>query len=486
MLIGAPYWDNSGGITDCGAAYMYVRSITGWAPQKRLIASDSTSLTDRWNYFGMSVAFYLGTALIGAPYDDSTSLTDTGAAYLFVPNKPPNTPSNPYPPNGALLVINNQLSWTGGDPDGDPVTYDVYFEANDATPDVLRSSHQGANSYKPGTLTYSTTYYWQIVAYDSHGVITNGPIWHFTTGPGIINSPPVFGNPSPDNSVGNQPLSLTFSLPINDPNGDLFSFTIQCSNGQKTFGTLVTGGTKALVLSGLAYSTTYKVYVNATDPAPGSDLYTRGVYTFTTMSKPGGNQPPVITNPRPAGGSTNQPLSFTFYIDITDPEANPFTWTITCSNGLTKTRTGQTGGTYSMGISGLTAAKTYTVWVNATDPNPPGSGQYTRKVYTFTTQGGGGNQPPVITTPAPPDGSTGQPLSFTFSISITDPETNPIDWTIQCSNGQTKTRTGQTGGTYSMTLVGLTAAKTYKVWVNATDPIGSNMYTRRSYTYTTQ
>jgi hypothetical protein len=69
---------------------------------------------------------------------------------------------------------------------------------------------------------------------------------------------------------------------------------------------------------------------------------------------------------------------------------------------------------------------------------------------------------------------------------MSDPEGNPFTWTIQCSNGQTKTRTGQTGGTYSMTLVGLTSAKTYKVWVNATDPTGSNMYTRRSYTYTTQ
>jgi hypothetical protein len=96
------------------------------------------------------------------------------------------------------------------------------------------------------------------------------------------------------------------------------------------------------------------------------------------------------------------------------------------------------------------------------------------------------NQPPVHRSPTPTNDSINQPLSFTFSIHMCDPEGNPFTWTIQCINGQTKTRTGQTGGTYSMTLVGLTAAKTYKVWVNATDPApGSGLYTRRWYTYTT-
>jgi hypothetical protein len=105
----------------------------------------------------------------------------------------------------------------------------------------------------------------------------------------------------------------------------------------------------------------------------------------------------------------------------------------------------------------------------------------------FTTiLGSAENLPPALGTPTPANGSTNRPFNFTFSIPMSDPEGNPFTWTIHCSNGQTKTRTGQTGGTYSMTLVGLTAAKTYKVWVNATDPTGSNMYTRRSYTYTTQ
>ena len=46
-------------------------------------------------------------------------------------------------------------------------------------------------------------------------------------------------------------------------------------------GTGALNGIKSLMLSGLVNSTTYKVWVNATDPA-GSGLYTREWYVFTT------------------------------------------------------------------------------------------------------------------------------------------------------------------------------------------------------------
>jgi hypothetical protein len=105
--------------------------------------------------------------------------------------------------------------------------------------------------------------------------------WYtFTT---KANLPPVLGTPSPTDGQTNMPLSFTWKIPISDPNGDAFTWTIQCSNGQVNSGTLEINGTKSLTLSGLvAEKTWYTVWVNATDPS-GSGLYTRGIYTFRTQ-----------------------------------------------------------------------------------------------------------------------------------------------------------------------------------------------------------
>jgi hypothetical protein len=130
-----------------------------------------------------------------------------------------------------------------------------------------------------------------------------------------VNQPPVFGTPTPVNGSTNNPLSLSWSIPINDPEGDLFSWTIQCSNGQVNSGTGATKGTKSLALSGLAYSTSYKIWVNATDPT-GSGLYTRKWYTFTTQQQQ--NVPP--NKPNKPTGQTNGKINveYTYSTSTTD------------------------------------------------------------------------------------------------------------------------------------------------------------------------
>ena len=95
-------------------------------------------------------------------------------------NQPPYEPSNPNPGNGTTDVdVDVDLSWTGNDPDGDPVTYDVYFGITSPPPKV--ATNQSVTTYDPGALDYFTMYYWQIIAWDDHGASTAGSIWEFTT-----------------------------------------------------------------------------------------------------------------------------------------------------------------------------------------------------------------------------------------------------------------------------------------------------------------
>jgi hypothetical protein len=79
VLIGSPY--NAAVYSGQGAAYAFVRYGTDWYYTNKLISSDSSPS----DYFGRSVALSGdgNTALIGAPYQDSSGQSNNGAAYVF-------------------------------------------------------------------------------------------------------------------------------------------------------------------------------------------------------------------------------------------------------------------------------------------------------------------------------------------------------------------------------------------------------------------
>ena len=146
-----------------------------------------------------------------------------------ITNNPPYRPSNPNPINGSIETsININISWTGGDPDGDSVTYDVYFEANDTSPDVLVSSNQSENWYILDSLDFDTKYYWRIVAWDNQSEMNKGPIWTFTT---ESNSPPNIPEISGPKS-GRIGFPYTYSFYTDDPNEDYVFFYIKWGDNQ--------------------------------------------------------------------------------------------------------------------------------------------------------------------------------------------------------------------------------------------------------------
>jgi len=130
---------------------------------------------------------------------DKAGNTVSSPSYNFLigKNNPPVKPYSPFPENGSIVPIDINLSWECNDPDGDNITYDVYFGMNESMQKI--ASNITSNFCHPGTLQYSSTYYWRVIAWDAHKAKNESVIWHFHT-----QNPP------------NQPPTIEITMPQNN------------------------------------------------------------------------------------------------------------------------------------------------------------------------------------------------------------------------------------------------------------------------------
>lgn len=92
----------------------------------------------------------------------------------------PGMPSNPFPSDSAISQpLTITLNWTCTDPNGDLLTYDVYFDSTN--PPTLLSSNLISPSIQKSGLSYNVTYYWKVKAKDNYNNSTEGPVWKFKT-----------------------------------------------------------------------------------------------------------------------------------------------------------------------------------------------------------------------------------------------------------------------------------------------------------------
>jgi hypothetical protein len=333
-------------------------------------------------------------------------------------NNPPYPASNPIPANNSInIALNVSLVWIGGDPDGDPVSYNIFFGISSNPPNVKVVYRN--NTYNPGRLLYSTKYYWRIDTYDdSNGGATTGPLWSFTT---KDNTPPFIPfNPTPSNHASNIQRNISLNWSGGDIDGDNVTYDVY-------FGTVVSPPNKVMRQNNtsytpetLDYNTVYYWRIDARDEY--NSTTTGPVWTFTTKD----DTPPYTPHdPIPDNQSINISVNSSLTWSCGDPDNDTVKYTLylgTSSNPPLEAEN-VTNTTYIPNVFDFIT--TYFWRVDATDDYG-----YTTvgPVWSFTTRE---NAPPnVPSKPVPENGSTNVYIDAILSWNCTDPDGDPVTYDV--------------------------------------------------------
>jgi len=236
-----------------------------------------------------------------------------------------------------------------------------------------------------------------------------------------------------DNTIGYaEPLVGASNVPVNNTNGTLMTITWTMHTCGRVDFVLIGGGEAR---GGVDVPVTYipfSIWIQPSDITSFTATKYHSTQINLSWTKHVGDDRTVI-----AGSTSGYPTT-----PIGGTWGYNGTLTSATHTGLT------TGQTWYYSAWGWNATSGYTI---------------NHATATATT-----NRAPVFGIPAPVNNSIHQATHFTWSIPISDPDGDSIDWTIQCSNGQLSSGSGS-GGTKPLALTGLSYSTNYTVWVNATD-----------------
>ncbi len=355
---------------------------------------------------------------------DDDGVNDTANALVNVtlpPNYPPYVPSNPNPANQSINIdFNQDLSWTGGDPNvGDIVTYDVYF-GNVTTQPIIINNHS-ETTLDVGTMEYNETYYWYIVAWDNNGLSTIGPLWSFTVESKTNHPPFIPSQPDPANGALDVSLNQILSWVGGDPDGNNVTYDIYF--GTNTTPAMVSNNQSETFYDPgyLTSVTTYYWYIIAWDNQSLSS--TGPLWNFTTLQ----NLPPLAPHtPSPVNGSTGVNINVDIMWNCSDPNNDALTYDIYF--GITspppKIVSNHTSNVYDPGT--LFIDTTYYWSIIAWDPYGESAAG---PQWQFSTQPNTPPNKPIIVA-GPHD--VGPTIRVNYSAIASDPENDQIfyrwDW----------------------------------------------------------
>jgi len=384
-------------------------------------------------------------------------------------NQPPNIPSNPSPANGFLgTSIDVGLSWTGGDPNGDTVLYDVYFGV--LNPPLKVIYNQSAISYNPpGSLEYETVYYWKIIAWDDVGESSTGPIWNFTTRSEFNRPPNIPTSESPRNGSTNVKVNSDISWVGGDPDpGDNVTYDVYFGTSSPPQQKVANQSATYYDPGTLSFTTTYYWRIVAWDSSNNSS--TSPLFNFKTSAQTGGGgEPPVppqnipptadLSAGEPYQGFVNSFIRFDG-ANSHDPDGEIMSWSWNFGDSSANLTGISVDHVYSK-------AGNYTVTLRVMD-NRTGTDIATTICVIRAL-----NQPPTRPTiSGETDGTKNTP--YTYTAVATDPNNDRLQYTFQWGNSIIETRSNIASGSTCSLNHSWTAAGRYELTVIVNDGRAEN------------
>jgi len=270
------------------------------------------------------------------------------------------------------------------------------------------------------------------------------------------NSAPSVTSPSPSSGATMVSVNTSeLSIRVSDYDEDDLDWSIETSpNIGSNSGTNASNGTKTCMVSSLAYNTEYKWFINVTD----GKQWMNKTFSFTTRS---------AYYPEPSKNITCESVNRT-RIQLTWAKGLNADWTIIERNNVSDWLFGDgirvdntSNETFIDHLLWCNTTYYYRFWsYNETD-------QLRSNNSTIVQQCTQANHPPVVSTELV-NNSEYQPCSFTFTVSLSDLDSDQLNWQITCSN-EAANSSITSNVTSSLYLDDLEYNTTYIIWVNVSD-----------------